>query len=364
MSAIIIDDPQLDAKQTIPRRYDWIDGLRAVCALTVVLQHFRGPSFGLGYYAVIVFMVISGFCLMIPVAKTDNLAGGYLGFMGRRARRILPPYYAALALCVAVDLWTGLLGGDMHKFVRDIEGHVLIVHDLNIPNWPMTIASICSPMWSIALEWHVYFMFPIYAWLFRKCGAVKSTAFILLGWYAVDQWNNYVPFGLTRVSFYWFFALGMLASFTVFSKSRESERLRSLRWGMITLAMLGVASYCIISKADSSMPDFFHDGAVALFACALMTWLALNETRLKSILSTPILAWVGSWSYSLYLVHYVFLAIQLHFFPHIPPPYFIPAALVLGYLFHLVFERPFMKRQKRVLSKSPPAELPGMASST
>ncbi|WP_410959855.1 acyltransferase family protein, partial [Salmonella sp. SAL4356] len=51
-----------------------------------------------GHLAVSIFIVISGFCLALPVvAAGDRMRDGSLNFFKRRARRILPPYYGALA---------------------------------------------------------------------------------------------------------------------------------------------------------------------------------------------------------------------------------------------------------------------------
>src|SRR5688572_23981724 len=99
-----------------------IDGLRALAALVVFVNHAyaqvwnpgRGQfpdgvfspftySLVAGHLCVTVFIVISGFCLALPVVATDGeLRGGALAFFKRRARRILPPYYGAVALCLAL----------------------------------------------------------------------------------------------------------------------------------------------------------------------------------------------------------------------------------------------------------------------
>jgi peptidoglycan/LPS O-acetylase OafA/YrhL len=97
---------------------DFIEGMRATAALVVLLNHGYAQIWDLalkqfpphryavltyamvtGHLAVSVFICISGFCLMLPVARGDGaLKGGPLLFFKRRARRILPPYYAALLL--------------------------------------------------------------------------------------------------------------------------------------------------------------------------------------------------------------------------------------------------------------------------
>src|SRR5258708_40112679 len=97
-------------------RFDYLDGLRGAAALYVVLYHVylelalsgewnRLPAFvrysagwlQFCHVSVGVFIVLSGFCLMLPVARSSDrqLPGGLGQYFVRRARRILPPYYAA-----------------------------------------------------------------------------------------------------------------------------------------------------------------------------------------------------------------------------------------------------------------------------
>src|SRR5690348_4264344 len=87
-------------------RLDFLDGLRGVAAFYVTVHHTvqlymtdkaDPPSrwFGLypylimGEYAVVMFIVLSGFCLMLPVARTEDgqLRGAFSGYMRRRMKR-------------------------------------------------------------------------------------------------------------------------------------------------------------------------------------------------------------------------------------------------------------------------------------
>ena len=117
--------PQVD-KQT---HVDFVDGLRGIAALYVVLGHVYAytrqwaepelPEAGhesilkfvdQGHSAVAVFIVISGFCLMMPLSREElgTPSGGTGRFLQRRARRILPPYYAALVLSILLMAVVGL----------------------------------------------------------------------------------------------------------------------------------------------------------------------------------------------------------------------------------------------------------------
>lgn len=92
-------------------RLDYLDGLRGLTALYVVLFHCRSEFtwqyadggfspllwqmtawMNFGHYAVVIFIVLSGYCLMLPVVRSQNktLAGGLRGYLKRRAWRTLP----------------------------------------------------------------------------------------------------------------------------------------------------------------------------------------------------------------------------------------------------------------------------------
>ena len=59
-----------------------------------------------GVYSVGLFVVMSGYCLMLPVVQADgHLSGGPRRFLKRRLKRIIPPYYAAATLSLAHVLY-------------------------------------------------------------------------------------------------------------------------------------------------------------------------------------------------------------------------------------------------------------------
>ena len=118
--------PALTGSRPAAGHRDFLDGVRAIAALWVVLSHLWIIPFGMNahdgwlgrltnwtlysHFAVDVFIVVSGFCLILPVARTGALEGGAWPFFRRRARRILPPFYAALVFSVAAVLAVQALG--------------------------------------------------------------------------------------------------------------------------------------------------------------------------------------------------------------------------------------------------------------
>ena len=98
-----------------PRRIDNIERLRGLAALGVVLCHVIGQFYGVTRYSpgperlvgwagqvgVAVFFVVSGFCIRLPMARALAADSGarldVRRYLHRRARRILPPYWIAIA---------------------------------------------------------------------------------------------------------------------------------------------------------------------------------------------------------------------------------------------------------------------------
>src|SRR5437764_4213800 len=108
----------MDVAAGPPRRWlAGLDGLRGLAALYVVVNHvflrafpgypvnhapFWAGWFIYGRFAVVVFIVLSGFSLALSPARHGWRLGGLSPFARRRARRILPAYWAALAFSLAI----------------------------------------------------------------------------------------------------------------------------------------------------------------------------------------------------------------------------------------------------------------------
>ncbi|MFL5860483.1 MAG: acyltransferase family protein, partial [Solirubrobacteraceae bacterium] len=99
------------------QRLAGLDGIRGLAALYVVVNHvflrafpgypavhapFWAGWFIYGRFAVVVFIVLSGFSLGLSPARRGWRLQGISEFARRRARRILPAYWAALAFCLVV----------------------------------------------------------------------------------------------------------------------------------------------------------------------------------------------------------------------------------------------------------------------
>lgn len=301
-------------------RLAYVDGMRALAALYVVLNHAWLQSWPQTLYgdyphgwlapctawlnhgalAVIFFMVISGFCLTIPVVKRDGTlgAGGARGFFQRRARRILPPYYAALAL--SIGMGAGFLSAHTHSLYdgsRPITGWGVVAHVLLIQNLhERTIFQISAPFWSIAVECQVYLLFPLLLLLRRRLGneAVLVTTY-LAGLLAGSLLDGTPYVGLSPM-YPFYFALGMFAAEVI-----RGPRTKLYLWIGASATVLFVAF-----SLNPILQKLLWTQLLAAVAgmCGLIVCAQWPGNPLERFCAWQPMAWVGSFSYSLYLIHF------------------------------------------------------------
>ena len=127
-----------------------------------------------GRFAVVVFIVLSGFSLALSPARHGWRLDAFSRFAQRRARRILPAYWAALAFSLAVA-W--LIVPQPGHGVPDAKS--VLVNGLLVQN----IVGAHSPnaaFWSMAVEAQLYLLFPLLLLIVRRRGAIVMLAAVTL----------------------------------------------------------------------------------------------------------------------------------------------------------------------------------------
>jgi peptidoglycan/LPS O-acetylase OafA/YrhL len=302
------------AKQEPPiDYYPHIEGLRGVTALYVVLYHvwqngivLRVDVFGavlpvmtrflaFGHYAVAVFIVISGYCLGLPVLRGPTLPFDPKRFAKRRARRLLPAYMLVLSLSLIPFAITHSLRGDhvpISHVAASFVTHVLLIHNL----YRAAALSINAPMWSIALECQIYVVFALvlvpvwrrYGWCAQLVVAVALGILPHFALHGGFDWTAPWMLGL--------FGMGFAAA--------ANQRSGGVsRWAALGAAFLALG--IVLPSSDPSPNDWAKDSlvgvAVALFL--LTSASAGRSTLVGRALSAPFIIALGTFSYSLYLVH-------------------------------------------------------------
>ncbi len=368
---------------------EFLDGLRGCAAIYVACSHIVGEStvgttgvegfifhwLLYGRIAVAMFIVLSGYCLMLPVVSGggDSIPGGNIAYFKRRARRILPPYYAALAFTflISVVSTTGLhmLAGQAGNGQRatalrdmlsagDIVSHLMLIHNWS-PHFNMLFD---GPTWSVASEWQIYFLFPFLLLPARRCFGRYGP--IVIG-FGLGIGMCFLPY---RYSLYWacpwyigLFALGMLGAQITFGTGEAEIRLRDkASWGVLAVLSWAVTAglWMWDGKVLINRFGYLLDG-VAGFA-SLSTILYCAHVRQSSgargsgvlnVLQSKPAVTLGAFSYSLYLLHQPFSLKLGPLMMHIPHPFRIPFLVFVGmptivgccWVFYLIFERPFTR---------------------
>ncbi|MBO1055298.1 MAG: acyltransferase [Dolichospermum sp. JUN01] len=362
----------------------YLDGLRGLASLYVVLVHVE-PGIGdqlpeswslfvramkYGAFSVISFVVLSGYVLMLPVARSENgqLSGSLINYIKRRARRILPPYYMVLFICLLLAAvvfifekftsfqWNEVagIGSFSPKFsLINFLLHLLIIHNLDGSSY----LTINPPMWTVATEWQIYFLFPLLLLpIWRQFGlfVVVIIAF-LIGLTPVFLLN-----GLFESANPWLlgvFCLGMAAADIGFSQKPKLVAIRnSLPWGWLAIIFTCIAF--ITEWRPLGLHIWINQTFAGLaFACLFISLSkSIIEDKKPSlilrILQHPLAIALGTFSYSLYLTHGPVLVLVRYclFYLPISPDMFAAGCYLLGtvmsliiaYWFYLYFERPFM----------------------
>src|SRR4051794_38690246 len=165
-----------------------LEGIRGIAALYVVLHHCyllcfpgfpanTGPRWTgwllYGHFAVVIFIVLSGFSLAISPARNDWQLGSGLGFAQRRAWRVLPPYWAALVISLIISSFVPQPGAGAPSG-RSVWVYGLLLQDI------VGAPSPNGAMWSIAVEAQLYALLPFLLLMLRRAGAAVMITTILV----------------------------------------------------------------------------------------------------------------------------------------------------------------------------------------
>ena len=320
------------------RRVNGLDSIRFICALVVMLGHIgllkvrlHGDGapwltkLAIGIFncllnspaAVIVFFIISGFCIHFPYIGQRVLS--IRAFYSRRFIRIFPP-----AIIYFVIQWYGLK------------------HRTNPLN---------TVLWSVICECVYYLAYPAILHMRRKLNLPiviggASTVVVLLIATHMQSLNDgswsYIALGpLTCIVGLpcWLLGCWLAENYTSFSVPSTVEI------GLVRLSIYVLS--VLLGLLHTHLNSFLGSDCILLdlFAIPACYWVGTEIAYASRHTAITVLEWAGAWSYSLYLIHPLahslverlggplFQEPRLHFV--------IPlVALLSSYGFFLLVERP------------------------
>jgi peptidoglycan/LPS O-acetylase OafA/YrhL len=394
--------PSESAARELPRgRVRALDGLRGLAALVVLLHHVllasapqlayaydgvpqpRGAVVWLLTYtplhivwagpeAVVVFFVLSGFVLSLPVARGGRLRVG--AYYPSRFARLYLPVWGALALAAALHLavshhavaaaswWLNAHAQPLRAHAARLDASLLA----GAGDWGFT-----TVLWS--LRWEVLFSLLLPLLLLAPLRRhAWSTAGALLCFLALLRAGGSLGAGAARVEAgsgplgagvgeYLLelppFVLGALLAFHHAQLERLAAALRA-RTARAAAAKLALGAACVGGlTAGWWLPGSANPAALVAAGACLAVVAALTVGGFGGFLESAPMQWTGKRSFSLYLVHeplVVALAFALGGRPS-PLPFAllaIPLALALAAVFFRCVEYPAHRLARRWASYS------------
>jgi len=350
--------------------------LRGIAAFAVLVFHMYRQYYdhlngyhpilrNLGFWGVSIFFVLSGFCIHRPQAIRAERGQGGLAlrpFALNRIFRIVPAYYFAIVVCLIAGCFrtTGDISPPLGAY--DVFFHFIFAHNF----YPLGWRTINGPFWTIALEAQFYLCYAL---------AFKALDFSLkqltLAFMAALVWYFFVsrfiaeanPWRIVAqevfITTFWSWYLGaLLAEWTV--KKASFEKLKNFygpRGRTLGFLFLAIALNFLVPVLNLRFHGSELNRWIMPYACAFLiltlVMLELAPTETKQGRTPGFLAfhWLGTISYSLYLLHTVGLLAAVILFggESLESQFFcIVFSLVLGAASYLLVEKPFMDLRKKI----------------
>ena len=298
-----------------------IQSLRGILAICIVLYHGEKAAYGSSWFmeptalGVVAFFVMSGFLMAMRHGTDDGASGAaaYGHYLSRRARKLFPPHWLALALYVAFILvfhvqkstnWVALVPNAL--LLQSWWPDASVYFSFNGVSWflcDLLFCYACFPFvcrWlrRMALKWQLLIAVAVMLSLWTMMSHVIDLA-------TISYVNEFPPVRLYE------FSLGIVA-YNCYEALRS--RISNVTFTKATVAELLALGFLLGVMAFSKGWDYTFkksfDGwlmweipvSVLILVMALM---AGREGLVGHILSVKPLVWLGSISLEIYLFQYV-----------------------------------------------------------
>ena len=367
--------------QTDRSHSEWIDILRGFAAMWVIVYHSR-VNLWVGFHeirsadgtyswadralawlsfpaacggsAVMLFFLISGFCVHLPYAAGHRPFN--LGEYGlRRALRILPPYWFAALLTCFIEWFVYSLGGNAPT-AWSVVARVFCLTQNYGPHGGQLLTN--GSLWSLPVEVELYIAYLLFYFLLRSAG--KWICAILISILSIMAAIAYFC-GATYLgqNFVFFWAIWCAGAFLAEAFRRGSLPEFKL-WNAVTFLLLAAAAIWGESR-QWHLAILTYLWAAAYFH---LIWLALLNP--VALLKFPprlvrLMVWMGTISYSAYLIHGPIFALcgflWVKFNGSKPSSFLVPLAFSVlvwpvAWLFWKFCELPFHQLAQRISKRS------------
>lgn len=279
--------------EAVPR-FQSLHAWRGVCAILVAALHFHTTGFihesaliKHSYRFVDFFFVLSGFVIAI-VYRTRLERREARGYLWKRVGRLWPLHLVTLTALVFMAVAGSRVGLELDEFRWSaLPANILLVHSWGLFDqltWN-------TPSWSISTEIFAYAVFALAAgyastrWLNLTLVGIAVAALVIIC-VAPEGMASTYDFGLARCV-YGFFVGALTAAWWT-----------SCRWrprGELAAVAIMVAAVCWLPFGAGPL-------VVPVFAWVVIVFASAGGP-ISKLLDTRIPQRLGTWSYSIYMVH-------------------------------------------------------------
>jgi peptidoglycan/LPS O-acetylase OafA/YrhL len=321
-------------------RYESLDFLRGICALSIMIYHYTGWTFGhysansvmgrVGIYGVSLFYVLSGLTMYLVYYKNFTFSKTFFKeFYIKRFYRIYPLMWFVIIISYIII-------GTKNNWSQQL---IIVSGLFSVFDWS---ASTPLGMWSIGNELSFYLLLPFIFLSFKKNKYVgiglSGIVFLCYIYFAYFMFNPLMK-GTNEDSNYKnplnqaaLFVGGILIGY--FFKEKQFKPVF-----INILCLVGLLLFCYYPCNGELRNAYLGiNRLVFTFICFIITLSFFKiEFNYVSNKIKGILSWLGEISYSLYLMHGLVWSIVL--FTGIKIRYILPISFILSFLVsHFIYK--------------------------
>lgn len=352
-------------------RFDTLDGLRGLAALSVAIHHafffFGYAKYGvwsinyigggypqiaidyLGKGSVSVFFMITSFLFWGKVlCKVEDM--NWSVFYIKRIFRIVPLYFVSVIISVVYVILTIQTPFTLFPYIRD--AFYWLTFDFfgtpDINGYPLSKSIVAGVFWTLSYEWMFYFLLPI-----MSIFAVnrKSSSLFIIFMFAVMAFIYYFEIGINKwaQTHVLCFVIGAACAHLHKIYPEITNKLKSPVFSVFAVASIGVCVY-IFDAPYSHIPTIFIGLTFLIVSCG---------NSIFGLLKLRVMKMLGAISFSVYLLHGITYTVL--FSPLIKSgvtfqaaiAITIPAIIALSTVSYLFIEKKFISKGQAITEKTP-----------
>jgi len=300
-----------------------LESLRGIAAILVVLHHIdwgNGSNWFIKNSLLFVdfFFVLSGFVISLAYTQKINKGMSFFYYFGLRLARLYPLHFFVMILWLPYMgakyyLYSSGFGGVDPALTENAKSFFVVLFLLNSVGF-LDYLSWNVPSWSIGAEIiaYAYFFFTIYTvkkfnlsvkWIFLFISILCYVLIYLIKGPHIAQITEWAFLRCIGA-----FSLGCVV-FRIFNSSHSKLFVNLHEYLSILLVILSVTLV--------GVSQYFAYVAVVVFAYTIYVYAHQESGLLGKLLETPVAKALGRWSYSIYMVHMLFVSSISDFFEHI-----------------------------------------------